>query len=321
MERPPRASVAAILVATAPMLCGVRGAGVAGETDKDSVAAAETAAGEPEAVALLRIRKTDSQTEDDSIRYRQTQVELMTRPVVLAAALQRPDVAVLKCVEAEKDPVGWLARTVQVEAPRDSEIIRVRRQGVDAEEARTIVNAVGQAVLSEADVRERTNLLARRDALEREYLENMAEVCRRLATFNNLARALGTRDSEQAATQKTLLLDRLHSLREQTTWLEIDELGVETDIGVARKVGIKPDPKLGARLEVLKEQIANIAKESAGVFDELKNLGTASPDLEARKNEIVQLQAVTNQTAMELKASEVDLAIPSRVELIEKAGP
>ena len=49
-------------------------------------------------------------------------------------------------------------------------------------------------------------------------------------------------------------------------------------------------------------------------------LGNANADLEARRNEIAQLQAVTNQMGIQLNASEVDIAMPNRVELIEEAG-
>jgi capsular exopolysaccharide synthesis family protein len=49
-------------------------------------------------------------------------------------------------------------------------------------------------------------------------------------------------------------------------------------------------------------------------------LGNANADLEARRNEIAQLQAVTNQMGIQLNVSEVDIAMPNRVELIEEAN-
>ena len=74
----------------------------------------------PLVVAVLRIRKADFQADADYHRYCETQVDLVTRPGVLKAALQRPDIVELKCLRGQKDPLSWLTRIVKAQKPRFS---------------------------------------------------------------------------------------------------------------------------------------------------------------------------------------------------------
>jgi uncharacterized protein involved in exopolysaccharide biosynthesis len=77
---------------------------------------------------------------------------------------------------------------------------------------------------------------------------------------------------------------------------------------------------LRMRREMIGKQIAEASKEFDQVAKEVTALGNANADIEARRNEIAQLQAVTNQMGIQLNASEVDIAMPNRVELIEEAN-
>lgn len=321
LSAPYRGRATVILGATALMFGGGLGVGSAAETDQVTKALAETAlaAREPVAVAYLRVRKTSSQTEEAYVRHRQTQIELIKSPFVFAAALRLPGVAALKCIEAENDPVEWLARTIEVEAPRDSEIVRIRVRGIDVRQAYAVVNAVTEAYLSRVISTEKAERFQRCDALERIYKENMDELRNSLNVYHQMARELGARDSPKAATRKALLLDRLRSFREQITRMEIDRSAVETDIGVAQKVGQQPDPKLAARLAVLEEQIRKITKEADGIIGEVEHLPTANADLDVKWDRIQHLQTTAKQLAIEWEASRLDIKMPYSVELIEKA--
>ena len=277
---------------------------------------------------MFRIRKADSQTDADYHRYCETLVDLVTSPAVLKAALQRSGIADLRCIRAQKDPINWLISVMKADKPRYSKILRIEATGLDAldidtEEARTLVDAVAQAYLADVVNREKRDLLERRDALERKYNENMAGVRAMLDAYNDLVKSLGTADSEELKTRGSLLVGQLNSLREQILRLEIDKLAVETGIGVAEKLRDKPDPKLTARLEVLNEQIARIGKEFDRVREEVLEFGAANADLMARKQEIDQLMKVTDQMAVLLNATEIDVSMPDRIELlgVEVVGP
>ena len=375
-----------------------------------------------EAVAWLRVRdKTGmfgggGRDSSEYESYRKTQVQLIKSPFVLMSALRRPGIAELKTLQDEKeDQVGWLSRNVQVTAPMESEVLQVRLRGENAGDVTQIVNAVTQAYLNDVVNKEKADRLERRDTIERQYKQNMTEVRRRLTEFNDLAKALGTHDSIEVATQRSLLLDHLSTLRSQLTLMQRDLSVLDAELAVldAKSRGdineeeALPDEMLDAMLardpmiaelrdrlasldeamtfqaersargandpavkrleaqrsslmerirqrgEELRPQIvAQMALESAnrrsggtdgpGVlrmrrqimaqeleakskeFDKVTKdvtaLGQANADLSARKAEIEQLQKVTDQMGMQLQASEVDIAMPARVELIEEAS-
>jgi len=59
------------------------------------------------------------------------------------------------------------------------------------------------------------------------------------------------------------------------------------------------------------------------VREEVLELGAAQADLMARKQEIDQLMKVTDQIAVQLNATEIDVSMPDRVELlgVKVVGP
>jgi myosin heavy subunit len=163
---------------------------------------------------------------------------------------------------------------------------------------------------------EKREVLERRDNLERKYKELMAATRANLDAYNDIIKSLGTADSQEVDSRRSLLLDRLRLLGEQISRLENDKLAVETDVGVAVKLGEKPDPKLEARLEVLREQIARVADQSARVADEAKELGAARSDLIARKEAVERHMKFTDQIGVQLNAAEQDVLKLNQVELL-----
>ena len=369
-----------------------------------------------EAVAWLRVRSNPGTFSEGRVgpgeyeQYRKTQLQLIKSPFVLNSALRRPGMANLATIRDESDQVGWLTRHVMVSAPAESEVVQVRMRGDNPRELQMIVNAVTQAYLTDVVNKERTEKLSRRDMLDKKYKENMAEVREKLETFNNLARSLGTRDSAEVATQRSLLLDHLGTLRAQLTRLQSDVTQIDTELAIieatkqkepviaddamldaallrhpqmidlirrleelderiasqsersargdndpavrrlraqredllrrmdAKAAELRPQVagdgppdaggprevgnpvRLQMRREILGRQLQETSKEFEEVAKNVTALGNANADLEARRNEIQQLQAVTNQMGMQLQASEVDIFMPNRVELIEEAA-
>jgi len=376
-----------------------------------------------EAVAWLRVRDKSGMYGSGIGRdnaeyeaYRKTQVQLIKSPLVLMAALRRPGINGLEMLAGEEDKVGWLMRYVQVSAPMESEVLQVRLRGEDPKEITQIVNAVTNSYLNDVVNKEKAERLARRDTLEKKYKENMAEVRERLDTYHNLAKSLGTTDSEEVATQRALLLDHLGTLRAQQTQLQRDISLLDAELAVMdakargeitleqsvpeemvdamilrdpqfvelrdrlagleeaivyqaqrsarggndpavkklqdmrdsllmrmeqRREELKPQiitqlsmdaagRRTGAaaegpvvlrmRREILARQLEEATKDFDRVADEVKMLGQANADLMARKQEIEQLMQVTDEMGVRLNATEVDIAMPNRVELIEEAS-
>jgi capsular exopolysaccharide synthesis family protein len=376
-----------------------------------------------EAVAWLRVRDKSGMFGASGGRdnaeyeaYRKTQVQLIKSPFVLTSALRRPGISALSTLSDQDDPVGYLMRNVQVSAPMESEVVQVRMRGENAKEVTQLVNAVTQAYLNDVVNKEKSDRLQKRDTLERKYKENMAEVRASLDTYNNLAKSLGTVDSAEVATQRSLLLDHLSTLRAQLNQTQRDLTLIDAELAIMdakdrgeisleqsvpeetidalllrdpefaelrerlsgieesmayqaersargdndpavkrleamrdamvkrledRKEDLRPqivaqlsmettNRRTGAaaespivlkmRRDILAQQLEQTTKEFDRVAGEVKMLGAANADLMARKQEIEHLMKVTDQMGVQLNATEIDVSMPNRVELIEEAS-
>jgi succinoglycan biosynthesis transport protein ExoP len=376
-----------------------------------------------EAVAWLRVRDKSGMfgagmgrdnAEYDA--YRKTQVQLIKSPLVLMAAMRRPGINALPTLKDEEDKVGWLMRNIQVAAPMESEVLQVRLRGENPREITELVNAVTNAYLTDVVNKEKAERLSRRDALEKKYKENMADIRTRLDTYHNLAKTLGTTDSAEVATQRALLLDHLGTLRAQQTQLQRDIAMIDGELAVmdakergeitleqsvpedvvdamvlrdpqyaelrdrlagleeailyqsqrsargdndpavkklesmrdsllgrmeerreelrpqivaqlsmdtaGRRTGASTESPVVLRLrrEILARQLEEASKDFDRVADEVKQLGQANADLMARRQEIEQLSTVTDEMGRRLNATELDISMPNRVELIEEAS-
>jgi hypothetical protein len=72
-----------------------------------------------------------------------------SRPV-LNAALSHPDVAELRVVQDQVDPVGWLEREIRVDFNDVPEIMGISMLGRNGEELKPIVSAVCESYLNVA---------------------------------------------------------------------------------------------------------------------------------------------------------------------------
>jgi len=192
-----------------------------------------------EAVAWLRVRDKGgmlSQGRDTAEyeSYKKTQLQLMKSPYVLQASLRKPGIEGLETLrEAAPDPIDWLSRSLMVTAAPESEVVQVRLRGKQADDVAKILNAVITSFLDDIVNKDRTDRLGRRDALEKKFKENMAELRTRRETLNNLARTLGTRDSAEVATQRGLLMDHVNTLRGLLVQTQRDITAIDAELWIA----------------------------------------------------------------------------------------
>lgn len=192
-----------------------------------------------EAVAWLRVRGKEGMLSRgrDSAEYesyKKTQLQLMKSPYVLQAALRKPGIADLETLrEAGRDPIDWLSRGLLVSTSPESEVVQVRLRGQKAEDLAKILNAAINSFLDDVVNKERIERLSRRDALEKKFKENMAELRNRRETLNNLARTLGTRDSSEVATQRGLLMDHVATLRGLLVQTQRDIAAIDAELWIA----------------------------------------------------------------------------------------
>jgi capsular exopolysaccharide synthesis family protein len=137
--------------------------------------------------------------------YKGTQMQLLTSDYVLIAALRKEDVANLGVLKREVDPVRWLARTLDVQAPENTEIVRLSLTTPDSNGGAAIVNSVAAAYLSEVVGKEGKSRADRAAELDRVYTEQLEALRSKRTQLKELEKQLGSGDKgalsikEQAA--------------------------------------------------------------------------------------------------------------------------
>ncbi|MEI8316298.1 MAG: hypothetical protein WCH79_00010 [Planctomycetia bacterium] len=189
-----------------------------------------------EAVVWLRIRASGTLLNEgrsaEYDAYRKTQLQLLRSPVVLNAALRKPGISSLKTITEQDDPQNWLARTIEPVLQGDSEVMQLKFRGAVAEDTAKILNAITSCYLDDIVNKDRQDRLSRRDQLEKKFKENQTELRSRRETFNDLARTLGTRDSQEVATQRGLLMDQLGTARGRMVQAENELERLEAEIAI-----------------------------------------------------------------------------------------
>lgn len=124
---------------------------------------------------------------------------------------------------------------------------------------------------------------------------------------------------DQRAVLARRLAEREEALRPQVEeTLAAEQTGRERWPG-GRGAADGPEA-LRMRRKVLGDQLEQVSLEFENVAKQVKELGQANADLEARRREIAQLQTVTDQMGVQLRGTEIDINMPNRVELIEEAA-
>jgi succinoglycan biosynthesis transport protein ExoP len=78
-------------------------------------------------------------------------------------------------------------------------------------------------------------------------------------------------------------------------------------------------PQLEIRRNSLARSLEELTREYDRIANEARTLATSSAELESRRSEIDQLEAVTNRIGQELEQTKLDLELPTRVRLIQEA--
>lgn len=86
--------------------------------------------------------------EENRAVYLNTQQELVKSPPVLADALAKPEVASLKIVKEQSDPIKWLQSTVVAKPVGQSEVFMISMQCPQKEAVAKLVNGVRDAYLA-----------------------------------------------------------------------------------------------------------------------------------------------------------------------------
>jgi capsular exopolysaccharide synthesis family protein len=147
--------------------------------------------------------------------YKNTQLQYLRSRFVLIAALRQQPVAKLPTVQAEPDPVAWLAERVQVYFPGEAEVMQVSLSGENREEVAALVNAVVDAYMAEVVDVEQKQRQQRLDDLDRLYTDTESQLRNRRTELRQLVSQLGTGDSQTLTLKQQIMLQQFSAFRSE----------------------------------------------------------------------------------------------------------
>lgn len=280
-----------------------------------ATAGCSSALSQPEVAAWLQFRTEPGADRAIADEQKKSMLKLLTSPFVLASALKQPGVAELETVRDQKDPVMWLSRSLEVVAQADSEVVKVRLRGQRPADLAKIVNAVTAVFLEDVVNMDRVAALGMRQAIEKKYKENQAE----LRVLREQAIKLAAMVEGPDAVDAKWAERELDALSGELSGVRSALRTVTADIAVATSTGEPVDPKLEAKKKVLGEQASALVAEMDAIRTKARDLAQARVDLEARRRSVESLQRVTDQLGLQLEATAVELNAPLRVRLVEEA--
>jgi hypothetical protein len=127
-----------------------------------------------------------------------THVALIKSYFVLQSAVRNPAVAGLPILAGKADPVEWLQEKIEVEFPRNTEIleIRLRDRTIFASDLKSVVDAVAMAYENEVVAAERNRGLIQRDSLARALSQLEDELSNKMHDLQGLKKELGDTSAE-----------------------------------------------------------------------------------------------------------------------------
>ena len=210
------------------------------------------------------------------------------------------------------DHLGTL-RAQQTQLQRDIALI-------DAELAVMDAKSRGEITLEQSVPEEMVDAMVLRDPQFVELRDRLAGI-EEAILYQSQRSARGPNDPAVKKLQdmRDGLLVRMEQRREELKPQIITQLSMDA---AGRRTGAAAESPIVLRMrrEIMARQLDEAAKDFDKVADEVKQLGQANADLMARRQEIEQLTKVTDEMGIRLNATEIDIAMPNRVELIEEAS-
>ncbi len=251
-------------------------------------------------------------TEDiNAEEFKHTQAILIKSRFVLSAVLKDAKILELPMIRAEQTPLEWLERHVVVTVPEKSAIIMVGMRGSEKEQLTVIVNAIVDKYMELVVADEGRQKRQRLEALQLQYEKIQAKLREKRNALIDLEGDVDERKALAGESLKRIDIE-LHQLQLQR---------IETQVKLSRRKAKKgPEeeiPLLEERLEIIDAQELALREEA----ESLRKRTTFRPvDLAAEREEIAVLANTGEPIGAELGAIKLELAAPSRVMVISRAG-
>jgi hypothetical protein len=265
----------------------------------------------PDAYVLFRLAKAQPRgqaVEEDFDTFRKTQAALLKTSTLLGQALRQPEVAELEVVKRHRDPIAWLANSLQVDFRLSPEIMRVGLSGGKPEELATLLNVLARVYVQEMSLKTRNQDLARLESLQRIQQDFKYQL---RSKRDDLAR-LSAEVSHRSLTSidQSLLQQEFSDCQRELRKVQLARAAAEAR-GGKDKEGTKGE------LAALHAQETLLEKEKEKLRQQIHS-GHDDADLEILRSEIAQGEEKLKQVTTEIQNLEIEQRIP-RVELLEGA--
>lgn len=238
-----------------------------------------------------------------------TQIALLRSYFVLQAAVRDPEIAALPMIAAADDPVGFLARRLEVGFYPGSEILYVRMgcsRAEESDQAVKIVNAVAKAYEEEVLFKDRQRQLATTDLLARSHEKIKEEIRRRMEDYLEISQSAGFAEGGAGQVAQQLDMRRLERVEEELMRLENAFVELQT----SGKTG---------NVRFFDERIAQLSKRQQELEKRIMERSQSSVDLSERRRELEQLHRMAADMSTKLGLMEIEANAPQRIELIQPA--
>jgi polysaccharide biosynthesis transport protein len=258
-------------------------------------------------------------------QYRGTQVLLLKSDLVLGAALREEGILDLPVLKAAKgEPKRWLQDNLLVIAPLGSEVVQVKLPGEDPAQAAKIVNAVVDSYVKNVVDAEHADALNTQATLEGQLKSVEKELSAKREALSELQ--LQTTRTSEFARERYGNLDRLLTdIRQRRLDLDMKVAAAKTRLAKAAADSAQAaDATLelavaDAQGEVLQKARDELAAELHEIIAGVDAAGRHSAVAAHVTTEISQLETARSRLMDRLQSIEIELKLPPRVIVLERA--
>jgi len=251
-----------------------------------------------------RVLGNEAQGGGDFAIYQKSQMAMVTSQLVLSAVLKDPKVARLSILPSNPDQqIDWLQQEIKVDFKTSPELMRISMVGYQADEMKTLLNAVAAVYLKEVVYKERNRKQARLNQLKEIQSKHEDRLRQRRDEVHKLIRALGSGDPQVLTIKQRYTAEALATTEREL--LQIQSELRKLKLAVKYKDGKEKPPVLAVPAAQLEQEID---KEPAIIQlldqrDQLKRKLQEGAEIAVRGVDAPQLQPIRDK----LKAAEARL--------------
>ncbi len=238
--------------------------------------------------------------------YKNTQMQLITTPFVLNAALRDDEVRNLPLVANKTEPVVWMKENVDAEFQADGEIMEVGFTSSDPRASVMLVNAIVSAYLEEVVNSERMTRFQRLENLQAVRATSEDQMRSKQQELRFLAEALGTSDSESLTVAQQSAIQQFGLMQEKLSEVQFELMKAQGELDIALELNelrntesattqdtaedVSPKHTLTLATLPLHRELMSLQREIVEVELQLRegaeNFGTSHPNVASRRRSL-----------------------------------